>query len=49
MAKRSTIPNGSWLLAEDLLEQGDAGFVDELRRIHDADRLRGLCENVVCG
>ncbi len=44
MAKRTAIPNGSWLLAEDLLEQGDAGFVDELRRIHDADRLRGYAK-----
>jgi hypothetical protein len=30
---------GSWLVVEDLLERGDAAFVDELRRIDDADRL----------
>ena len=30
---------GSWSLAEELLERGDPEFVDELRRITDADRL----------
>src|SRR5262245_31377322 len=31
--------DGSWLLVEELLERGDDAFVDELRRVHDADRL----------
>ena len=44
MARRSKLPNGSWLLCEELLEQGDPGFVDELRRIHDADRLTGFAK-----
>ena len=44
MARRSKLPSGSWLLCEELLEQGDAGFVDELRRIHDADRLTGFAK-----
>src|SRR6476469_9928099 len=30
---------GSWALAEELFARGDAGFVDELRRVHFADRL----------
>jgi hypothetical protein len=30
---------GSWSLAEELFARGDAGFVDELRRVHYADRL----------
>lgn len=30
---------GSWSLAEELFARGDAGFVDELRRVHFADRL----------
>jgi hypothetical protein len=30
---------GSWALAEELFERGDAGFVDELRRVTDAERL----------
>lgn len=30
---------GSWSLAEELFERGDPGFVDELRRVHFADRL----------
>lgn len=30
---------GSWSLAEELFERGDAGFVDELRRVTDAERL----------
>ena len=30
---------GSWSLAEELFARGDAGFVDELRRVHVADRL----------
>jgi hypothetical protein len=40
MARKAKIASGSWLLAEDLLEQGDPGFVDELRRINQADRLK---------
>jgi hypothetical protein len=39
MAKRQEPTRGSWLLAEELLDRGDAAFVDELRHIHDADRL----------
>lgn len=30
---------GSWTLAEELFAREDAGFVDELRRVHYADRL----------
>jgi hypothetical protein len=30
---------GSWSLAEELFTRGDPGFVDELRRVHFADRL----------
>ena len=30
---------GSWSLVEELFARGDAGFVDELRRVHLADRL----------
>jgi hypothetical protein len=30
---------GSWTLAEHLLATGDSAFVDELRSIHDPDRL----------
>lgn len=39
MAKRPSPHTGSWLLAEEFLERGDPAFVDELRRINDADRL----------
>ena len=39
VAKRFTVPTGSWLLAEQLLESGDPAFVDELCRISDADKL----------
>lgn len=40
MARQRRQPDGgSWLLVEELLERGDPAFVDELRRIHDADRL----------
>ena len=39
MARRIPIPNGSWLLVEELLENGDDAFLVELRRINDADRL----------
>lgn len=40
MQKRRDVPdNGSWSYAEELLERGDAAFVDELRRITDAERL----------
>src|SRR5437764_2784630 len=31
--------DGSWSLAEELFTRGDAAFVDELRRVHVADRL----------
>jgi hypothetical protein len=31
--------SGSWALAEELFARGEAGFVAELRRVHDADRL----------
>src|SRR5690242_4417065 len=30
---------GSWSLAEELFARGDAGFVDELRHVHFAERL----------
>ncbi len=30
---------GSWLLLEELLQRGDAAFVSELRKVHDAERL----------
>ena len=30
---------GSWSLTEELFARGNAGFVDELRRVHLADRL----------
>ena len=30
---------GSWSLAEELFTRGDAGFLDELRRVHFAERL----------
>ncbi|MEZ6041268.1 MAG: hypothetical protein R3C20_12220 [Planctomycetaceae bacterium] len=39
MAAKQAIPQGSWILAEELLENGDPRFLDELRTIHDADRL----------
>jgi hypothetical protein len=39
MALQKQSPGGSWLMAEDLLERGDPAFVDELRRISDAERL----------
>lgn len=40
MAKQPKNPSeGSWLVAEELLERGDPAFVDELRKITDADRL----------
>jgi hypothetical protein len=32
----------SWLLLEELLERGDPAFVDELRKVHDAERLGGF-------
>ncbi len=40
MAKKPSNPDsGSWLLVEELRERGDPAFVDELRKITDADRL----------
>jgi len=39
MAQQPEYNRGSWLLAEELLERGDPAFVDELRRIGDADKL----------
>ena len=39
MKRRDVIDNGSWELAEELYARGDPLFVDELRRITDADRL----------
>lgn len=38
MAKQGDIA-GSWLLLEELLDRGDPTFVDELRKVSDADRL----------
>jgi hypothetical protein len=37
--KRQPSDSGSWLLLEELLERGDPAFVNELRKITDADRL----------
>jgi hypothetical protein len=37
--ERNPTDNGSWTLAEELLERGDSAFVAELRRITDANRL----------
>ncbi len=39
MANRIPITSGSWPRVEELLDAGDPEFVDELRRIQDADRL----------
>src|SRR5262245_52991317 len=39
MAWPQKTDNGSWPYAEELLERGDPAFVDEFRRITDADRL----------
>jgi hypothetical protein len=40
MAKRPPPSGGgSWLVLEELLDRGDPAFVDELRRLSDADRL----------
>ena len=40
MAKSSKDPaHNSWTLVEELLERGDPAFVDELRKVADADRL----------
>jgi hypothetical protein len=39
MAKRFDLPKGSWLLVEEHLENGDPACIDELWKIHDADRL----------
>lgn len=39
MAKQHDPTDGSWLAAEELLERGDPAFVDELRRIREAERL----------
>ena len=36
---RNVTDNGSWPYALELFEQGDSAFVDEIRRITDADRL----------
>jgi hypothetical protein len=43
MAKKPQPPvSGSWLLVEELLERGDPTFVDEVRKITDADRLKNF-------
>jgi hypothetical protein len=45
MAKQpSPPPRGSWQAAEELLDRGDPAFVDELRRITDADRLGAFAQ-----
>ncbi len=36
--------DGRWLVIEELLERGDPAFVDELRRIVDADALGAFAE-----
>src|SRR3954452_12483198 len=33
---------GSWSLAEEMFAREDAGFVEELRRVHFAERLGGF-------
>ncbi len=51
LAKQPDYPCGTWLLAEELLEQGDVAFVDELRKICDADKLAAFARlrtAVVC-
>lgn len=45
MAKRFQLPQGSWLLAEELLEKGDSAFLKELCRIHDADKLGSFAKS----
>jgi hypothetical protein len=37
--ERDATHNGSWAYAEELYDRGDPQFVDELRRVTDADRL----------
>ena len=40
MGKRRDITDtGSWPYVEELFERGDPGFLTEIRRITDADRL----------
>ncbi len=39
MAKHSAPREASWALVEELLQRGDPAFVEELRRLTDADRL----------
>ena len=39
MAQRNVTDNGSWTLMAELFERGDPAFVDEVRRLTDADRL----------
>lgn len=35
---------GSWALAQEMFERGDPGFVDELRRVTDADALGAFAQ-----
>src|SRR5262249_46675044 len=43
MMKRTDVTdNGSWSLAEELLQRGDPQFVREVRRLTDAERLGNL-------
>jgi hypothetical protein len=39
MARQRRDRDGSWTLAEQMLERGDSAFVDEIRSIHDPARL----------
>ncbi len=42
MAHTPSPHDGSWFVAEQYLERNDPAFVDEVRRLHDADRLGAL-------
>jgi hypothetical protein len=37
--QRDQLDNGSWVYAQELFGRGDPAFIDEIRRITDADRL----------
>jgi hypothetical protein len=40
MAKEpATDPRGAWTVIEELLDRGDPAFVDQLRALHDCDKL----------
>src|SRR5260370_41347954 len=35
----ATDKRGAWTVVEELLDRGDPAFVDQLRRLHDCDKL----------